>query len=308
MAQSKKTGGKAAKKGGTPPIALLALAGLGAYMLMGSSSDSSGSGSGTGSNYNPNGSGGSGALEPMSPSTPTSVQTSTPTSVPTSVPTTTPGSSGTIDRWGVPHFTAASVDWANGFSEQKGNLFKLLSDMYGLYATEIDLLMVYDQSVSGNGFEGIFNWYAAHPDFFIDLTNGYNAIHPSAPITRRIGSTTTTVPNTTVPSGPTTTGGGTTPPSGPFLDRWGVPHFTADSVDWANGFSDQKGSLFKGLSDMYGLYATEVDSLIVYDQSLNPQNSFEGIFNWYAANPGRFADLFAGYNASHYSNPITRRR
>lgn len=296
MAQSKKPGGNAAKsKGGVPPVLLVAVAGGLAYLFINSSSDSTTTGSGTttGSNYT------GGAVAPMTPNQ-SSVQTSTPTSVPTSVPTTPgSGSSSLIDRWGVPHFTAATIDWANGFDDVKGHLFRTLSDGYGLYATEIDTLIVYDQSQSGNSITGIVNWYTANPDKFAGLIPAYNAANPATPIIRRIGGDTT--------GGSTTTGGGsTTAPTGPFLDRWGIPHFTSATVDWANGFDDAKGTLYKAISDLFHLYATEIDAVMVYEQARSG-NSYNDIFRYFGSNVSAFGGYITGYNQANPATPIVLR-
>ena len=183
MAKTNKSAGKPAKSGGNnTTLLLLAGAGIAAYFMLQGGSESSAT------DKPANEAAGAGAYDntPATPRPPTSIPSSLPSSVPSSVPSNVPvPAAPLVDRWGIPHLRADSMDFANGFGDAKGQLFKALSDAYGLFAEEIERLIVFDHDQSGHPFGQVENWYREDNSRLAPTIADYNRANPSTPITRR---------------------------------------------------------------------------------------------------------------------------
>ncbi|RSK24179.1 hypothetical protein [Hymenobacter metallilatus] len=109
-------------------------------------------------------------------------QTHTPTFPPTSVPTSPQV---VLDKWNIPHLTDADVSRANTFNTNDAALFRQLSDTFRLYWEDIEALIGFDISQSGNTWQQVINWYRGDINRMQPTIENYNRANPARPIVAR---------------------------------------------------------------------------------------------------------------------------
>jgi hypothetical protein len=113
-----------------------------------------------------------------------------PTTLPVGPPSTISTAPGTpqilLDRFGMPHIGGQeSVDRANRSGDDIGQLYRRMSDQYRLFYEDLEVLVAFDMSQTGNSWLQVINWYKGDINRLQATINGYNQAHPQAPMTPR---------------------------------------------------------------------------------------------------------------------------